>query len=129
MSLNPTATNKVSCSVCGWARVVDPLRAYRGGHTNPATMQECHEMLVYEQMSPLPIEVYLLGEERPKTPVQEIRSLRAWEVDPHALVPITQEDVDEKHALADLEEARNTTLNEQIVDLYELEEIPEPPAS
>jgi hypothetical protein len=92
-------------------------------------MQECHEMLVHAQLSPLPIEVYLLGEERPKTPMPDILSWRAWEVDPNALVPITQEDVDEKHDLADAEEARNLALDAQIADIYEMTTIPEPPPS
>lgn len=129
MPLQPTATNSVTCSVCGWTRVLDPTREYRSGHTHPTTMQECHEMLVYTQLSPLPIEVYLLGEERPKTPMPDILSWRAWEVDPNALVPITQEDVDEKHDLADAEEARNLALNEQIADIFEMTTIPEPPPS
>lgn len=127
MALHPNATNKVTCSVCGWRRVLDPEREYRGGHTNPSTMQECHEMLLFEQMSPLPIEVYLLGEDRPKTPMTEIRSWRAYSV-VEGVVPVTQEQVDEKHALADAEEARNNSLDEQIADIYEMATIPEPPA-
>lgn len=61
-ALNPQATNVVSCVTCGWKRIIDPSRFYRGGHTHPTNLYECHEMLTYEQASALPPEVYLLGE-------------------------------------------------------------------
>ena len=60
--LNPTATNTVECSSCGWKRIIDHSRSYRGGHTHPTHLSECHEMLTYAEASPLPPEVYLLGE-------------------------------------------------------------------
>ena len=55
--LNPTRTNRMTCSVCEWARVVDHTRGYRGGHTNPSDgITECHEMLVYEELDTRPPE-------------------------------------------------------------------------
>lgn len=61
MPLSPNAVNMVECSRCSWARILDVKREYRSGHTNPASLQECHEMLVYTEVSPLPLEVVFLG--------------------------------------------------------------------
>lgn len=56
MPLNPESTNKMTCSVCGWSRIVDPLREYRSGHTLPGTEGpgeiDCHEMLTYTELDP-----------------------------------------------------------------------------
>jgi len=60
--LDHNASNKVSCTVCDWARVHDATREYRGGHTNPVTLGECHEQLAYTEISPSPMEVFFLGE-------------------------------------------------------------------
>lgn len=61
-TLDPNATNTVECTSCGWKRVLDSGRFYRGGHTHVPNMVECNEMLVYSEVSPQPPEVYLLGE-------------------------------------------------------------------
>lgn len=53
--LHPAHTNKVTCSKCGWSRIVDHTRTYRGGHTNAEDgIVECHEMLVYEKIDVKP---------------------------------------------------------------------------
>jgi len=62
MALHPQATNTVECSSCGWKRIVDPLREYRGGHTHPTNLTECHSMLTYTEASPTPPEIYMLDE-------------------------------------------------------------------
>ena len=62
MALSPSATNTVECSVCAWKRILDPMREYRSGHTNPASLAECHEQLVYTEVTPTPPEIYLLDE-------------------------------------------------------------------
>ena len=49
--LEPDRTNRATCSVCGWTRILDHTREYRGGHTNPADgVTECHEMLIHTEL-------------------------------------------------------------------------------
>lgn len=55
--LDSTRTNRMTCSVCGWTRIVDHIRDYRGGHTDPADgITECHEMLLHEEIDTRPPE-------------------------------------------------------------------------
>lgn len=107
--LNPNATNVVECPSCGWKRLVDHSRTYRGGHTSPTAQSDCHEQLAYSRASVLPPEMYLLGEVRPKAPQGDIDTL-AFSEDP------------DDNALAVMEAARNVSLNAQITALYELED-------
>ena len=46
--LDATHTNRQTCTVCGWTRIIDHTREYRGGHTHPDTAVECYGMLSYE---------------------------------------------------------------------------------
>lgn len=59
--IDPRATNRVYCTGpspdepgCGWDRILDPTRAYRGGHTHPETGEECYGQLAYEEIEPAP---------------------------------------------------------------------------
>lgn len=52
--LDPRATNRMSCTVCTWTKIIDHTREYRGGHTDPETKAECHGMLTFEQVEPPP---------------------------------------------------------------------------
>lgn len=55
MALNPDRTNRATCTVCGWTRILDHMREYRGGHTSAENgINECHEMLVYEEVDARP---------------------------------------------------------------------------
>ena len=110
MTLDPNATNRMTCVKCGWTRIIDHLRPYRGGHTNPSTGAECHEMLVHEQVSPLPIEVALLGEDRPRMSDMEIAMLASNTDDPDAA------------ATAQSQRDRNAAITQRIRDeVYALE--------
>lgn len=48
--LEPDNTNKVSCSLCGWWRILDATREYRGGHTSQVDGSECHGQLYHEKI-------------------------------------------------------------------------------
>ena len=60
--LNPERTNRMTCTVCGWTRIIDHSREYRGGHTPPSNFDgelvpgadDCHGMLTFEEVSPQP---------------------------------------------------------------------------
>ena len=55
--LNSLRTNRATCTVCGWTRVLDHTREYRGGHTDPADdVTECHGMLLHEELDTRPPE-------------------------------------------------------------------------
>lgn len=55
MTLNPVRTNRATCTGCGWTRIIDHSRSYRGGHTSAENgVNECHEMLVYEEVDARP---------------------------------------------------------------------------
>ena len=43
--LDPNHTNRMTCGDCGWSRIIDHEREYRGTHTNPADDSECAGML------------------------------------------------------------------------------------
>jgi hypothetical protein len=55
MTLQPERTNRMTCTVCGWTRIIDHVRLYRGGHTSVENgINECHEMLVFEEVNVRP---------------------------------------------------------------------------
>jgi hypothetical protein len=55
MALHPDRTNRVTCSVCGWTRIIDHVREYRGGHTSAENgINECHEKLEYAEVDVRP---------------------------------------------------------------------------
>lgn len=55
MTLHPERTNRVTCTVCGWTRILDAQREYRGGHTSLTNgVNECHEKLEYAEVDPRP---------------------------------------------------------------------------
>lgn len=113
MPLNPEATNLVLCSSCGWTRIIDHKREYRGGHVNPATGADCHEMLMYKQLSPLRPEVALLGEDRAKATHAQLSS---W---------ASSEDADDRQRARD-EEQRSRDIDERLAEVYEIDDLDDP---
>jgi len=50
-------TNRMTCTVCGWTRIVDPYREYHSVHKDARDETgetECSEMLVYETVDERP---------------------------------------------------------------------------
>lgn len=95
--LNSFSTNTISCELCSWKRILDPRRPYRGGHTHPNDLYECHGTLIYKEESPLPPEVFLLGAEE------------EWPFNDR-----TQEQVDQINVLYELEDNDVTELLDSI---------------
>lgn len=49
--LDPRDINRMTCRDCGWTRIIDHQRFYRGGHTPPGLpddVPDCHGMLEYD---------------------------------------------------------------------------------
>jgi hypothetical protein len=68
-TLPHTATILATCMQgCGWQRVLDVTRSYRGGHTHPETGEDCYGALQYEMIDERPPEVALLGLPEPLLP-------------------------------------------------------------
>lgn len=49
--LESDRTNRMTCPDCGWTRIIDHAREYRGGHTDPADgVTECHGKFDYAEL-------------------------------------------------------------------------------
>jgi len=65
--LDGTHTNRMTCPVCGWTRIIDHIREYRGGHTDPTDgVTECHEQLDFVEIDPQAPDPLWFEEEDPE---------------------------------------------------------------